>query len=74
MLPWRRPAVTRDSNGTRPTFDAAKSLAPQPGSFGWRVHDGEGGTPDRSAAVAYRSDYAQQKMYFDFSEFFAIFG
>ena len=51
--------MTRDSNGTRPTFDAAKSLAPQPGSFGWRVHDGEGGTPDRSAAVAYRSDYAR---------------
>src|SRR5271166_1355173 len=51
--------ASRDSNGTRPTFDAAKPLAPQAGSFGWRVHDGEGGAPDRSATVAYRSDYAR---------------
>jgi outer membrane usher protein len=54
--------VSRDGNGTRPTFDAAKPLAPQPGSFGWRVHDGEGALPDRSGSIAYRSDFARMEV------------
>ena len=54
--------VSRDQNGTRPIFDAAKPLAPQPGSFGWRVHDGEGALPDRSGSIAYRSDFARMEV------------
>jgi outer membrane usher protein len=51
--------ISRDRNGSNVTTDAVKPLGPQPGSYGWRVHDSEGATPDRSGAVAYRSDYAR---------------
>ena len=51
--------VSRDRNGTNLTFDAVKPIAQQPGSFGWRAHDSEGATPDRSASIGYRSDYAR---------------
>jgi outer membrane usher protein len=51
--------VSRDRNGTNVTVDAVKPLGQKPGSVGWRVHDSEGALVDRSAAVAYRSDYAR---------------
>ena len=46
-------------NGTNVTFDAAKSMQPEPGSYGWRVRDSEGSTPNRSAAASYRSSVGQ---------------
>jgi outer membrane usher protein len=51
--------VSRDRNGTNVTVDAVKPLGQQPGSVGWRLHDSEGAAPDRSAAAAYRSNYAR---------------
>jgi outer membrane usher protein len=51
--------VSRDRNRTSLAVDAVKPLAQQPGSFGWRAHDGEAATPDRSASLAYRSNYAR---------------
>jgi outer membrane usher protein len=38
-----------------------KPLGQTPGSFGWRLHDSEGGFPDRAAAVAYRSSAARME-------------
>jgi outer membrane usher protein len=49
------------SSGTNVTVDVVKPLAQQPGSFGWRLHDGEGSTPDRAGAVAYRSSAARME-------------
>ena len=51
--------ISRDRNASNLTVDAVKPLAQRPGSFGWRLHDSEGATPDRSGAVAYRSDFAR---------------
>ena len=34
--------VSRGQGGTVGTVDAVKSLGPEPGSYGWRVHDSEG--------------------------------
>ena len=53
--------VSRDRNGANLTLDVVKPLSQQPGSLGWRLHDSEGATPDRSAAVAYRSNFARME-------------
>ncbi len=53
--------VSRDGNGTNVTVDVVKPLGQQPGSFGWRLHDSEGSTPDRAGAVAYRSSQARME-------------
>jgi outer membrane usher protein len=50
--------VTRSGSGTSYTTDASRPLMPQPGSYGWRIHDNEGFAPDRSASGSYRSDVA----------------
>jgi outer membrane usher protein len=54
--------VSRDRNGTNVTVDAVKPLGQRPGSVGWRLHDSEGAIPDRSAAIAYRSNYARAEV------------
>ena len=53
--------VRRLKGQERHQFDLRRrqALAQQPGSFGWRAHDSEGATPDRSASIGYRSDYAR---------------
>jgi outer membrane usher protein len=53
--------VSRNSNGTSAAFDVVKPLAQQPDSVGWRLHDSEGATPERSAAISYRSNYARME-------------
>jgi outer membrane usher protein len=59
---WPSSGVSRDrGNGTNVTVDVVKPLGQQPGSFGWRLHDSEGGFPDRAAAVAYRSSQARME-------------
>lgn len=52
-------AVSTTRNGTNVTFDAAKSMQLEPGSYGWRVRDSQGSTPSRSAAASYRSSVGQ---------------
>ena len=47
--------VTSSRSGTSLTTDASRPLDAEPGSYGWRVRDSEGGTVDRSAAGSYRS-------------------
>jgi outer membrane usher protein len=51
--------VSGTPSGTNVTFEAAKPIQPEPGSYGWRVVDGEGSTPYRSAAGSYRSSVGQ---------------
>lgn len=49
--------VSTGRGGTTGTIDAVQSLGPEPGSYGWSVHDAEGSTIDRRASVSYRSNY-----------------
>jgi outer membrane usher protein len=49
--------VSTGRGGTTGTIDAVQSLGPEPGSYGWSVHDAEGATIDRRASVSYRSNY-----------------
>ncbi len=49
--------VSAGRGGTTGSIDAVKSLGPEPGSYGWSVHDAEGSTIDRRASVSYRSNY-----------------
>jgi outer membrane usher protein len=51
--------VSRTPSGTNVTFDAARPMRPEPGSYGWRVVDSEGSAPYRSAAGSYRSSVGQ---------------
>jgi outer membrane usher protein len=51
--------VSRTPSGTNVTFDAAKSLQPEPGNYGWRVRDSEGAIPVRLAGASYRSSIGQ---------------
>src|SRR5262249_6943790 len=44
---------------TSVTADAGKSIEPEVGSYGWRVHDGEGTFTDRSAMGIYRASFAE---------------
>ena len=43
--------------GTTISTDVVKPLAPQAGSYGWRVRDAEGASPYREASASYRSSY-----------------
>jgi outer membrane usher protein len=49
--------VSAGRSGTAGSIDAVRSLGPEPGSYGWSVHDAEGSTIDRRASVSYRSNY-----------------
>jgi len=49
--------VSAGRGGTTGSIDAVKSLDPEPGSYGWSVHDAEGATIDRRASFSYRSNY-----------------
>jgi outer membrane usher protein len=51
--------VTSTRQGTNYTFDAAKPLESEPGSYGWRVRDSEGSIPNRFAGGSYRSSIGQ---------------
>jgi outer membrane usher protein len=51
--------ISSGRSGTNVTFDAVKPMQPEPGSYGWRVSDSEGGTPYRFAAASYRSSVGQ---------------
>ncbi len=51
--------VSRTSSGTNVTVEAAKSIQPEAGSYGWRLRDSEGNTTLRLAAADYRSSFAQ---------------
>jgi outer membrane usher protein len=51
--------VSTTPDGTNVTFDAAKPIRPEPGSYGWRLVDSEGSVPYRSAAGSYRSSVGQ---------------
>jgi len=51
--------VSSTPSGTNVTFEAAKPIQPEPGSYGWRVTDSEGSVPYRSAAGSYRSSVGQ---------------
>lgn len=49
--------VSSGRSGTVGSVDAVKSLGPEPGSYGWRVHDSEGSASYREATASYRSSY-----------------
>ena len=52
--------ISRTPNGTSASVDATKSLSTEPGSYGWRVHDREGGkVEDRLASLSYRAPAAR---------------
>src|SRR5262249_48108287 len=52
-------AAIGGSGGTSVGVDAIKPLDVKSGSVGWRVHDSEFGSPQRAAAVSYRSSFAR---------------
>jgi outer membrane usher protein len=49
--------ATGGQGGTTYNTDIVKPLAPQPGSYGWRVRDSEGASAYREASASYRSSY-----------------
>ena len=51
--------ASQTSNGTTLTADASKTIQPEVGSYGWRIHDGEGATTYRFASGQYRASVAQ---------------
>ncbi len=51
--------VTRTRDGMNYSVEAMKMIAPEPGSYGWRVRDVEGTSPYRAATAGYRSRVAQ---------------
>jgi outer membrane usher protein len=52
-------AVQHGPNGPSAVVDATKSERLEEGSYGWRVRDAEGSTPDRSAAASYRASFGR---------------
>ena len=52
-------SVSRSKSGMQFGAQASKSIRSEEGSYGWRVSDTEGANPQRAAAVAYRSGFAQ---------------
>jgi outer membrane usher protein len=52
-------SVSATPTGTSITSDLAKTLQPEPGSYGWRLEDQEGSTPYHGVAASYRSSFAQ---------------
>ncbi len=52
-------AVSSGRGGAQVTSDVVKPLDVKPGSIGWRLHDTEGKTSYRSAALAHRSSFAR---------------
>jgi len=49
--------LTSDANGYSISADLVKSEDPEGGGAGWRLHDVEGQSPNRSAAVSYRAPF-----------------
>lgn len=52
----------RDSGGLHVDAQAAKPVEREPGSYGWRIMDREGGQQRRMASGAYRSAYGQAEV------------
>jgi outer membrane usher protein len=52
-------SVSGGAGGSTVNVDAVKTLDAKPGSVGWRIHDGEFGSTQRTAAVSYRSSFAR---------------
>jgi outer membrane usher protein len=52
-------AVQHGPNGPAGVIDAAKSERLEEGSYGWRVRDAEGSTPDRFATASYRASFGR---------------
>ncbi|MBY0611110.1 MAG: fimbria/pilus outer membrane usher protein [Beijerinckiaceae bacterium] len=50
-------SVSRSRGGTTFAADAVRTLGQEIGDYGWRLHDGEGGSTYREASAAYRSRY-----------------
>jgi len=55
-------AVSGAKEGLSVNADAVKPLEQKPGSWGWRVRDGEGVGAQRSAAVSYRSSFMRTEV------------
>jgi outer membrane usher protein len=51
--------IARSNDGMNYSVEAMKMVAPEPGSYGWRVRNTEGKSPYRSASATYRSNVAQ---------------
>jgi outer membrane usher protein len=51
--------ATHNAGRTNGYIDIAKTMQPEPGSYGWRVRDAEGANPYRNASATYRSSIAQ---------------
>ncbi len=51
--------VSRSNGHNNYGVEAAKSMQPETGSYGWRVRDAEGALPQRSAAAGYRASAVQ---------------
>ncbi len=51
--------VSKNPGTTAYGVDVVKSQSAEIGSVGWRVRDYEGTTPDRSAAISYRSGFGR---------------
>jgi outer membrane usher protein len=49
--------VSKGRGGITGGIDVVQSLGPEPGSYGWRVHEAEGATIDRQVSMSYRSNY-----------------
>jgi outer membrane usher protein len=52
-------AAQHGPNGPAGVIDAAKSERLEEGSYGWRVRDAEGSTPDRMATASYRASFGR---------------
>jgi outer membrane usher protein len=51
--------VEQGPDGLNVFADIARPERAEDGSIGWRLHDSEGGAPNRSAAVSYRASFAR---------------
>lgn len=51
--------LSHSRDGNNATVDVSKTMKPEPGSYGWRLHDSEGQSVYRLASGAYRSSMAQ---------------
>src|SRR5262249_515560 len=51
--------ATHNAGHTNGYVDIAKTMQPEPGSYGWRVRDAEGANPYRNASATYRSSIAE---------------
>jgi len=51
--------VSSSGGRTNGYVDVAKTMQPEPGSYGWRVRDAEGANPYRNASASYRSSVAE---------------